>query len=100
VKYLRYVDDILILCAAEDAERNETFTVEVLKNRFDLAANSQKTKSGRIRDGVPFLGMYFTITKLAFVPQPNKSLKILLKIYSDCEKKMPFLIHYLFGDSI
>jgi len=75
VKYFRYVDDILILCDAANAKRLESFAIEVLKNKFNLIVSSQKTTSGKIRNGVPFLGYVFYNNKISVRPAAEQKLE-------------------------
>lgn len=59
VDYFRYVDDILILCNFEQAEEIKNYVIDTLRNQYDLSANLEKTISGELKTGVPFLGYVF-----------------------------------------
>ena len=68
VQFFRYVDDILILCDAQYATDIKDFVVTTLHNKFDLEANLQKTTSGKLSDGVTFLGYVFYDDKISIRP--------------------------------
>lgn len=59
VAFFRYVDDILILCKANQAAEIKDYAVDALLKEFALEANPQKTVSGELSAGVPFLGYVF-----------------------------------------
>lgn len=76
VCFYRYVDDILILCAASQAERIKEFCIKTLKSEFDLDANMEKTMSGEIAKGVPFLGYKFFDNKIGLRPSAEEKLEL------------------------
>lgn len=59
VEIFRFVDDILIFCSAEQADNIKNYVVSILSTNFALEANPQKTVSGTLATGVPFLGYVF-----------------------------------------
>lgn len=75
VCFYRYVDDILILCPATQAEQIKEHCINVLKYDFDLAVNESKTMSGKIAKGVPFLGYLFFDNKVGIRPAAEEKLE-------------------------
>lgn len=75
VCFYRYVDDILILCDASQAENIKCFCINTLKNDFDLEANEKKTSSGEISKGVPFLGYMFFSDKVGIRPTAEEKIE-------------------------
>lgn len=75
VRYYRYVDDILILCPSPLAEDIEAFCVHTLISDFDLSVNKEKTLSGKISDGVAFLGYKFFDNKVSVRPSSEEKLE-------------------------
>jgi hypothetical protein len=64
IKFYRYVDDILILCAASQAEQIEKSLVDLLNKKYKLKTNQEKTTHGKLNAGVPFLGYVFYDSKI------------------------------------
>ena len=75
VCFYRYVDDILILCTASQSERIKEFCTKILKSDFDLNANEKKTTSGKISEGVPFLGYMFFDNRVGIRPSAEEKLE-------------------------
>ena len=65
VVFFRYVDDILILCEAKQASEIKNFVISILSREFSLDANPEKTVSGELNAGVPFLGYVFYDNKIS-----------------------------------
>lgn len=87
VYFYRYVDDILILCNASEANAIKDFCVKILKSKFDLDANEKKTMSGEIINGVPFLGYMFFDNKVGIRPSAEEKLETSLEELFRLRKK-------------
>jgi len=83
VKFYRYVDDILILCSETQAEEIAGYCKGLLENDYDLKINENKTKYGKLDEGVSFLGYLFFNNKVS--------------IRSAAEEKLENSIESLFG---
>ncbi len=57
--YIRYSDNILILCHAEDEAKNAFARAEECIRDVHLKFNCEKTSIRHLRDGFSFLGFYF-----------------------------------------
>ncbi|MCK9378136.1 MAG: reverse transcriptase domain-containing protein [Syntrophobacterales bacterium] len=69
VKYLRYMDDILILA---DTRWKLKKAIRVLNRNFDdlkLAKHPDKTTMGRVERGFDFLGYHFTPPGISLATQ-------------------------------
>lgn len=75
VKFFRYVDDILILCDVNQAEKIKLFVVDVLCREFALSANTDKTVAGKLEEGVPFLGYVFSDRKIGIRPAAKQKIE-------------------------
>lgn len=75
VEFFRYVDDILILCQANQAAEIKDYAIDVLSKEFALEANPQKTVSGELSTGVPFLGYVFYDNKISIRPAAKQKLE-------------------------
>ena len=59
IRFFRFVDDIIILCDADEAEGIKDTLIEVLKREYQLEAHPEKTVAGNLVAGVPYLGYVF-----------------------------------------
>lgn len=75
VAFFRYVDDILILCQANQAAEIKDYAVDVLSKEFALEANPQKTVYGELSAGIPFLGYVFYDNKISIRPTAKQKLE-------------------------
>lgn len=75
VAFFRYVDDILILCQADQATKIKDYVVNILVQEFELEANPQKTISGKLNEGVPFLGYVFYDNKISIRPAAKQKIE-------------------------
>jgi group II intron reverse transcriptase/maturase len=57
--YIRYSDNILILCQSDDEAKSAFARAEECINDVHLKFNSEKTSVRHLRDGFSFLGFYF-----------------------------------------
>lgn len=58
IRYIRYVDDILILCKKTDSDEIYNHLVYDLEAIYNLKINQDKLKKGLIIEGFEFLGYY------------------------------------------
>lgn len=58
IDYFRYVDDILILCDASDADLIKAEIMEILQKDYDLKAHEEKTVSGYHLHNIIHLGWF------------------------------------------
>ncbi|MCG7331857.1 reverse transcriptase domain-containing protein [Salinicoccus roseus] len=75
ILYIRYVDDIVILCTKENFEQTFKEIKYKLEAIYNLELNSAKEKKGKIKDGFDFLGyaVIGTEEKIKFtVKEENK----------------------------
>ena len=79
VRFYRCVDDILILCAASQSEEIKAFCIHTLDSDFKLEAHPDKTISGEIANGVPFLGYMFFDKKVGLRPSAENKLEASLE---------------------
>ena len=75
VAFFRYVDDILILCQADQATKIKDYAVNILAQEFALQANPQKTVSGKLNEGVPFLWYVFYDNKISIRPTAKQKIE-------------------------
>ena len=75
VAFFRYVDDILIMCQADQATKIKNYSVNILVQEFALEANPQKTVSGKLKEGVPFLGYVFYDNKISIRPAAKQKIE-------------------------
>ena len=75
VAFFRYVDDILILCQADQAIKIKDYAINILVQEFALEANPQKTVSGTLDEGVPFLGYVFYNNKISIRPAAKQKIE-------------------------
>ena len=75
VAFFRYVDDILILCHKDQAAEIKLYIVDILAQKFALEANPQKTVSGELTAGVPFLGYVFFDNKISIRPTAKQKIE-------------------------
>lgn len=75
IAFFRYVDDILILCQADQAAKIKDYAVNILIQEFALEANPQKTVSGKLNEGVPFLGYVFYNNKISIRPAAKQKIE-------------------------
>lgn len=75
VAFFRYVDDILILCQEEQAAKIKDYAVNILVQEFELEANLDKTTSGKLNEGVPFLGYVFYDNKIGIRPAAKQKIE-------------------------
>ena len=75
VAFFRYVDDILILCQTSQSSAIKDYAVDLLSKEFALEAHPQKTESGELRTGVPFLGYVFYADKIRVRPAAIQKLE-------------------------
>ena len=68
IAYFRYVDDILILCNASDSNHIKDELIDILQKDYDLKAHEEKTISGKLVDGVPYLGYVFYDNRVSVRP--------------------------------
>ena len=84
--YFRYVDDILILCNAENAETIKNEAVYILRQEFALDAHEEKTLCGSLKDGVPYLGYVFYHDRIGVRPvaiqRIENSIEVLFRLRS------------------
>lgn len=59
IAFFRYVDDILILCDYSQAHEIMEFLISLLKSKYKLDANTEKTVCNYLREGVTYLGYEF-----------------------------------------
>ena len=72
-QYFRYIDDILIICDAQDREAiQNTMKAEIEGSRFNLKLHDkEKTFSGDSNDGFKYLGYYFKPKGLVSVSEAS-----------------------------
>lgn len=75
VAFYRYVDDVLVLCQADQAVEIKDYIVNALSQEFALETNSEKTVSGRLAEGVPFLGYVFYNNKISIRPAATQKIE-------------------------
>lgn len=95
VAFFRYVDDILILCQASQATSIKEYVVDVLISKFAVEANMSKTTSGKLKEGVPFLGYIFYDNKISIRPAAKQKIESSLEELFRSRKKQ-VLSHTLF----
>lgn len=85
IDYFRYVDDILILCDASDADLIKAEIMEILQKDYDLKAHEEKTVSGYLAEGVPYLGYVFYDNRIgvrsAAIQRIENSIETLFRLY-------------------
>lgn len=85
IAFFRYVDDILIFCNASDADTIKNELVEILYTNYALEAHKEKTVSGPLSDGVPYLGYVFYDNRISVRPaailQIENSIETLFRLY-------------------
>ena len=62
------------------------YAVNILAQEFALQANPQKTVSGKLNEGVPFLGYVFYDNKISICPTAKQKMKVLLRNFLENEK--------------
>lgn len=85
IKFFRYVDDILILCNENDATLIKSDLIDILYRHYALNANREKTISGKLEDGVPYLGYIFYSNRIgvrpAAIQRIENSIEALFRLY-------------------
>lgn len=86
IAYFRYVDDILILCKESDAFSIQADIIKYIKSTYKLDVNTEKTKHGKLSEGVIFLGYEFFDNRIGVrssaVQKLETSIELLFRLYS------------------
>lgn len=83
------------MCQADQATKIKDYAVNILAQEFALQANPQKTVSGKLNEGVPFLGYVFYDNKISIRPTAKQKIESSLeKLFR--KRKNQVVAHALF----
>ena len=87
--YWRYVDDIILLCNHDRIEQAKTEFVRDL-SYIGLSVNTEKAKTGEIKEGFEYLGYYIDSNKVSVrkssIVTIERTLEAIFRSYSKAEK--------------